>query len=164
VKNNKFMENTKKPCCLMSTAFSLLCAWLLMILKAFNLPFDSAGQNHPVANGQGGPMLPLGIFRFGPGRHTPTFLGRSVIDGSNDVATGGAPVFVGALPAPLAGAGAAVEAEIHIINAMGLATGDFIPICSDLPNLMAAALVLNLLGAGNGLGHNDLLENSNQNP
>jgi hypothetical protein len=142
----------------MSTAFSLLCAWLLMILKALNLPFDPAGQNYPVADGQGGPVLPLGIFRLCPGRHAPTFLGRPVIDGGNDVATGGAPVFIGALSAPLAGAGAAVEAEIHIINAVGLTTGDFIPICSDLPNLMVAALVLNLLGAGNGLGHGFLLK------
>ena len=142
----------------MSTAFSLGCALFLMILKALNLPFDPAGQNDPVADGQGGPVLSLGLFRLGPGRHAATFLGRPIVDGGDDVAASRTSVFFGSLPAPLTGAGAAVEAEIYIINALGLATGNFIPICSDLPNRMGTTFMLNLLGAGNRLGHDFLLK------
>ena len=88
----------------------------------------TAGQNDPITNRQGGPVLPPGILKGGPGRDAATLPGGSEIHGGDDVTTGGAPVVIRALPAPLTGASTAVEAEIDIINAARLSTGNFIPI------------------------------------
>ncbi len=73
-------------------------------------------------------MLPLGVIEPSPGRYAAAFLSRSEIHGGDDMAAGGTPVVVGALPAPLASAGAAVEAEVHIVNAARFTAGDFVPV------------------------------------